>query len=198
MTLNARRREMEYQGGGCMKRYRIDRARQRRRRRCSGSRVRLARRRRSRQQAASMDKVTLQLKWVPQAQFAGYYAAAAKGYYKQFGLDVTLKPGGPGHHAGAGRGVGSGAVRPRLAAVAARHARQGRRPRQHRPGLHALRHDGADVEAERDQHDQEDDGQEGRRLVLRQRERALRGAREERDQPEELVERQRSSTSRST
>jgi NitT/TauT family transport system substrate-binding protein len=45
--------------------------------------------------AASADKVTLQLKWVPQAQFAGYYAAAAKGYYKQFGLDVTLKPGGP-------------------------------------------------------------------------------------------------------
>ena len=42
-----------------------------------------------------MDKVTLQLKWVPQAQFAGYYAAASKGYYKQFGLDVTLKPGGP-------------------------------------------------------------------------------------------------------
>jgi len=45
--------------------------------------------------AASLDKVTLQLKWVPQAQFAGYYAAASKGYYKQFGLDVTLKPGGP-------------------------------------------------------------------------------------------------------
>jgi len=45
--------------------------------------------------AATMDKVTLQLKWVPQAQFAGYYAAAAKGYYKQFGLDVTLKAGGP-------------------------------------------------------------------------------------------------------
>src|SRR4249919_529035 len=45
--------------------------------------------------AATADKVTLQLKWVPQAQFAGYYAAAAKGYYKQFGLDVTLKPGGP-------------------------------------------------------------------------------------------------------
>ena len=45
--------------------------------------------------SATADKVTLQLKWVPQAQFAGYYAAAAKGYYKQFGLDVTLKPGGP-------------------------------------------------------------------------------------------------------
>ena len=33
-------------------------------------------------------KVTWQLKWVTQAQFAGYYAAAAKGYYKQAGLDV--------------------------------------------------------------------------------------------------------------
>ena len=42
-----------------------------------------------------LDKVTLQLKWVTQAQFAGYYAAVAKGYYKQFGLDVSLKVGGP-------------------------------------------------------------------------------------------------------
>jgi len=41
------------------------------------------------------DKVTLQLKWVAQGQFAGYYAAKAKGYYDQAGLDVTLKPGGP-------------------------------------------------------------------------------------------------------
>jgi NitT/TauT family transport system substrate-binding protein len=40
-------------------------------------------------------KVTLQLKWVTQAQFAGYYAAKAKGYYAKQGLDVTLKPGGP-------------------------------------------------------------------------------------------------------
>ena len=40
-------------------------------------------------------KVTLQLKWVTQAQFAGYYAAAAKGYYKQAGLDVKIKVGGP-------------------------------------------------------------------------------------------------------
>jgi NitT/TauT family transport system substrate-binding protein len=39
-------------------------------------------------------KVTLQLKWVAQAQFAGYYAAQAKGYYKQAGLDVKLKLGG--------------------------------------------------------------------------------------------------------
>jgi NitT/TauT family transport system substrate-binding protein len=44
---------------------------------------------------AAATKVTLQLKWVTQAQFAGYYAAAAKGYYKQAGLDVKLKVGGP-------------------------------------------------------------------------------------------------------
>src|SRR5207237_5036970 len=44
---------------------------------------------------AKTDKVTLQLKWVTQAQFAGYYAAKAKGYYKQNGLDVSIKVGGP-------------------------------------------------------------------------------------------------------
>jgi NitT/TauT family transport system substrate-binding protein len=41
------------------------------------------------------DKVTLQLKWVTQAQFAGYYAAKAKGYYDQAGLDVSILAGGP-------------------------------------------------------------------------------------------------------
>src|SRR5437868_8118384 len=45
--------------------------------------------------ALAADKVTIQLKWVTQAQFAGYYVAAAKGYYKDAGLDVTIKPGGP-------------------------------------------------------------------------------------------------------
>jgi NitT/TauT family transport system substrate-binding protein len=50
----------------------------------------------SRAQAApKLTKVTLQLKWVTQAQFAGYYAALEKGYYKDAGLDVTLKVGGP-------------------------------------------------------------------------------------------------------
>jgi NitT/TauT family transport system substrate-binding protein len=39
--------------------------------------------------------VTLQLKWVTQAQFAGYYAAKAKGFYKDQGLDVKIKVGGP-------------------------------------------------------------------------------------------------------
>ena len=42
-----------------------------------------------------LDKVTLQLKWVTQAQFAGYYAALEEGYYEDEGLDVELKPGGP-------------------------------------------------------------------------------------------------------
>jgi NitT/TauT family transport system substrate-binding protein len=41
------------------------------------------------------DKVTLQLKWVTQAQFAGYYAAQAKGLYAAEKLDVTIRPGGP-------------------------------------------------------------------------------------------------------
>ena len=45
--------------------------------------------------ASAQEKVTVQLKWVAQSQFAGYYVAAAKGYYKDAGLDVTIKPGGP-------------------------------------------------------------------------------------------------------
>jgi NitT/TauT family transport system substrate-binding protein len=45
--------------------------------------------------AKKLTKVTLQSKWVVQSQFAGYYAAKAKGYYKQQGLDVTIKIGGP-------------------------------------------------------------------------------------------------------
>jgi NitT/TauT family transport system substrate-binding protein len=44
----------------------------------------------------ALTKVTLQLKWVTQAQFAGYYAARDLGYYKQAGLDVKILPGGPG------------------------------------------------------------------------------------------------------
>ncbi len=47
--------------------------------------------------AAAQDliPVKFQLKWVTQAQFAGYYAALNEGYYKDAGLDVTLLPGGP-------------------------------------------------------------------------------------------------------
>ena len=45
--------------------------------------------------AQAQDKVTLQLKWVAQAQFAGYFVAKDKGFYKDAGLDVTIKAGGP-------------------------------------------------------------------------------------------------------
>ncbi|MEM1388244.1 MAG: ABC transporter substrate-binding protein [Pseudomonadota bacterium] len=45
--------------------------------------------------AQAADEVTLQLKWVTQAQFAGYYVALEKGFYEEEGLDVTIKPGGP-------------------------------------------------------------------------------------------------------
>ena len=45
--------------------------------------------------ASAADKVTIQLKWVTQAQFAGYYVAKAKGIYKDADLDVTINPGGP-------------------------------------------------------------------------------------------------------
>ncbi|PJF11110.1 ABC transporter substrate-binding protein [Pseudorhodobacter sp. MZDSW-24AT] len=44
---------------------------------------------------ASAEDVTLQLKWVTQAQFAGYYVAKDKGFYEEEGLNVTIKPGGP-------------------------------------------------------------------------------------------------------
>ena len=45
--------------------------------------------------AMAADELTLQLKWVTQAQFAGYYVAEAKGFYEEEDLDVTIKPGGP-------------------------------------------------------------------------------------------------------
>ncbi|AKG36688.1 ABC transporter substrate-binding protein [Paenibacillus durus] len=45
--------------------------------------------------SADLVPVKLQLKWVPQAQFAGYYVALSKGYYKDEGLDVQILPGGP-------------------------------------------------------------------------------------------------------
>jgi NitT/TauT family transport system substrate-binding protein len=45
--------------------------------------------------AAELQKASLRLKWLPQAQFAGFYVAAAKGYYKAEGIDLTINPGGP-------------------------------------------------------------------------------------------------------
>ncbi|PZX16501.1 NitT/TauT family transport system substrate-binding protein [Palleronia aestuarii] len=45
--------------------------------------------------AEAQDAVTLQLKWVTQAQFAGYYVAEDQGFYEEENLDVTINPGGP-------------------------------------------------------------------------------------------------------
>nr|WP_238367668.1 ABC transporter substrate-binding protein [Mesobacterium pallidum] len=45
--------------------------------------------------AQAADELTLQLKWVTQAQFGGYYVALEKGFYEEEDLDVTIKPGGP-------------------------------------------------------------------------------------------------------
>ncbi len=45
--------------------------------------------------AAELTPVKLQLQWVAQAQFAGYYAAVEQGYYEEVGLDVEIVEGGP-------------------------------------------------------------------------------------------------------
>lgn len=45
--------------------------------------------------AQAQDPFTVQLKWVTQAQFGGYFVADALGYYDDVGLDVTVNPGGP-------------------------------------------------------------------------------------------------------
>ena len=45
--------------------------------------------------SGELTPVTLQSKWVVQAQFAGSYAAVDQGFYEDEGLDVTIRPGGP-------------------------------------------------------------------------------------------------------
>ena len=45
--------------------------------------------------AAQAGDLTLQLKWVTQAQFAGYYVAQEKGFYEEEGVNLTILPGGP-------------------------------------------------------------------------------------------------------
>jgi NitT/TauT family transport system substrate-binding protein len=43
----------------------------------------------------ALEPVSLQLQWVTQAQFAGYYVALDKGWYRAEGIDLTIHPGGP-------------------------------------------------------------------------------------------------------
>ena len=42
-----------------------------------------------------LDKVTFSIHWVAEAEYGGFYQAVATGIYKDHGLDVTIKPGGP-------------------------------------------------------------------------------------------------------
>src|SRR5882672_2318955 len=45
--------------------------------------------------AVALEAVSLQLKWKHQFQFAGYYQALEQGLYRDAGLDVTIREGGP-------------------------------------------------------------------------------------------------------
>src|SRR6266436_9298927 len=58
-------------------------------------------------QARALDQVSLQLKWKHQFQFAGYYAAIEKGFYRESGLEVELREGGPNVDAGAAVAAGA-------------------------------------------------------------------------------------------
>ena len=140
---------------------------------------RRARRRGARPAAPKLTKVTLQLKWVTQAQFAGYYAAKAKGYYKQAGPRRQDQARRAGHHARAGRRRRAGRVRHRLAAEPAspRATRAATSSTSRRSSR--ARHDELTWK-ERDQDDREDADKKVGELALRQRVRALRRADEER------------------
>src|SRR5512137_553832 len=43
----------------------------------------------------NLNKASFIPQWSPQAQFAGYYVAYEKGFYKKNGIDLTILPGGP-------------------------------------------------------------------------------------------------------
>ena len=45
--------------------------------------------------ACALDAVSLQLKWLHQFQFAGYYEALEQGFYREAGFDVEIREGGP-------------------------------------------------------------------------------------------------------
>lgn len=45
--------------------------------------------------AAELDKVTFDTNWLAQAEHGGYYQAVVDGTYEKYGLDVTIRQGGP-------------------------------------------------------------------------------------------------------
>ena len=119
--------------------------------------------------ARADDKVTLQLKWVTQAQFAGYYAAKDKGFYKAEGLDVTIKPGGPDVAPEQVLAGGGADVVVDWMPAALGGAREGRRDGQYCATVQALRI-GADLpRRHRHQEARGPQGPHARGVVLRQR-----------------------------
>jgi NitT/TauT family transport system substrate-binding protein len=46
-------------------------------------------------EAMALDKVTLGTNWKAQAEHGGYYQAVTDGIYERYGLEVTIRPGGP-------------------------------------------------------------------------------------------------------
>jgi len=102
--------------------------------------------------ALGLEQVSLQLKWKHQFQFAGYYAAVEKGFYRDNGLDVSVREGGPGIDAGleVAKGAADFGVCTTSVLVKQRRTRQQCRPRR---DLSALRghHSGAAPDAWHDE-----------------------------------------------
>ena len=103
--------------------------------------IRARQRRATRRAPAQLTPVKLQLQWVAQAQFAGYYAALAQGYYKDEGLDVDIVEGGHRHRADRRAGRRRRRLRDLLGAEGARLDRAGRQRHRRRADLRAQRHD---------------------------------------------------------
>ena len=119
--------------------------------------------------AMAADKLALQLKWVTQAQFAGYYVAKDKGFYKEENLDVEIKPGGPDIApvqvlAGGGADV---VLDWMPSALASRE--KGVAAGQYCPAVQDLRHDADLPQGFRDQLTGRLQGQDAWCVVLRQR-----------------------------
>ena len=127
--------------------------------------------------------VTLQLQWLTQAQFGGYYLAAANGYCEDLGLDVEIIPGAvdivPQDVLAAGDVDFAIAWVPKaLASIEAR-----REHHERRADLRAQRHAAGLVGRQRHHRPRGPRGQAGRQLGLRQRVGALRGPHRGRRRP---------------
>ena len=122
--------------------------------------------------------VTLQLQWLAQAQFGGYYLAQANGYWEDLGLDVEIIPGAvdivPQDVLAAGDVDFAIAWVPKaLASIEA-----GREHHEHRADLRAQRHPAGLLGRQRHRRARGPVEQAGRQLGIRQRVGALRGPHE--------------------